>query len=152
MPVYRLPAYDTQLFSEIYDNATDFLTDYKASGIYGSNTSNRMTDSGATYLYYLLYAKYANNPIANYDENQFKYKMWAIMSQYGPEWEKKLSIQDSLRALTADDLLQGSKAIYNHAYNPGTEPSTGSLEELTAINEQNTTNYKKSKMDAYTQL
>ena len=33
--------------------------------------------------------------------------------------------------------------------NPGTEPSTGSLEELTSINAQNTTGYKKSKLDAY---
>ena len=33
--------------------------------------------------------------------------------------------------------------------NPGTEPSTGSLEELTSISAQNTTGYKKSKLDAY---
>jgi hypothetical protein len=33
--------------------------------------------------------------------------------------------------------------------NPGTAPGTGTTEELTYINSQNVTNYKKSKMDAY---
>ena len=63
-----------------------------------------------------------------------------------------MSIQTSLRALTDADILAGSKAIYNSALNPGTDPSTASLDELTYINSQNTTNYKKSKMDAYAQL
>ena len=54
--------------------------------------------------------------------------------------------------LDSDTLLQGAKAIYNRALNPETNPTTASLEELTYINEQNTTNYKKSKMDALTQL
>ena len=42
--------------------------------------------------------------------------------------------------------------MHNHAYNPSTVPSTGSLDELNYINDQNTTNLKKSKMDAYEQL
>ena len=41
---------------------------------------------------------------------------------------------------------------YNSALNPSDAPSTGTLEELDFINGQNTTNYKKSKMDAYGQL
>ena len=56
---------------------------------------------------------------------------------------------EKLRNLSEDDIIKGSKAIYNHAYNPGTEPTTATLEELEAINEQNTTNYKRSKLDAY---
>ena len=157
-----LPRYDTVLFTEVFDNADDFLAEYKASGLYdaGYDTAtppvwhwnNSLKDEEATTLFYLLYAKYANNPIANYDVNQFKYKMWSIIFQYGPAWAKKLDIQNKLRELTDDDIRLGSKAIYNHAFNPSTDPSTASLEELTAINEQNTTNFKKSKLDAYTQL
>jgi hypothetical protein len=49
-------------------------------------------------------------------------------------------------------LLAGSKAIYNTALNPSVSPSTSSLEELTYINSQNTTNYKRSKLEAYAQL
>lgn len=148
----RLPSYDTKLFSEIYSEASKFVADYKASGLYDATAghlNNSLSDEKATTLFYLLYAKYANNPIANLDENQFKYKMWSIIFKYGPAWEKKLDIQNKLRELTEDEIRLGSKAIYNHAYNPSTEPSTASLEELTAINEQNTTNYKKSKLDAY---
>ena len=36
--------------------------------------------------------------------------------------------------------------------NPSTAPATQTLDELPYINGQNTTNYKKSKMDAYGQL
>lgn len=111
-----------------------------------------MSNGNATTLFYLLYAKYGNNPIANRDVNQFKYKVFSIIFQYGPTWSKRVEIQEKLRALSEDDLIKGSKAIYNSAQNPSTKPSTSSLEELEYINAQNTTNYKKSKMDAYTQL
>jgi hypothetical protein len=156
-----LPRYDTKLFCEIYDNAEDFLSDYKASGLYDAvsvgtppvlHLNNSLSDQETTILFYLLYAKYGNNPIANYDENQFKYKIFATIFQYGPAWSKKLDIQKKVRELTEEDIRLGSKAIYNHAYNPSTSPSTATLEELQAINEQNTTNYKKSKLEAYTAL
>lgn len=111
-----------------------------------------MSNGNATTLFYLLYAKYGNNPIANRDVNQFKYKVFSTIFQYGPTWSKRIEIQEKLRALSEDDLIKGSKAIYNSAQNPSTKPSTSSLEELEYINAQNTTNYKKSKMDAYTQL
>lgn len=147
-----LPRYDTKLFCEIFEDAETFSTAYKDSGLYDATTghlNNSLSDTNINILYYLLYAKYANNPIANYDENQFKYKLWAIIFQYGPAWAKKLDIQNKVRELTDDEIRLGSKAIYNHAFNPSTDPSTASLEELTAINEQNTTNFKKSKLDGY---
>ena len=142
-----LPEYDTKLFTEIWDNVDDFKSDYAGIGI-----PTTISTSSASTLYYLLYARYGNNPIANYDETQWKYKIFSIVFQYGPTWEKRLAIQTSLRGLTDADLLAGSKAIYNSALNPGTTPSTSALDELTYINSQNTTNYKKSKMDAYGQL
>lgn len=72
--------------------------------------------------------------------------------QYGPTWEKRLAVQKSIRDLTADDIRLGSKAIYNQAMNPSTEPSTSTLEEITYINTQNTTNYKKSPLEGYAML
>lgn len=68
---------------------------------------------------------------------------------YGPAWERRLEIQDTLRTMSEDELIKGSKQIVNHSYNPSTAPSTSTLEELTTINEQNTNNYKKGKLDAY---
>lgn len=54
--------------------------------------------------------------------------------------------------MTDEDLIQGSKAVYNTALNPGTAPSTDTLDELTYINQQNTTKYKKTKLEGYALL
>lgn len=139
--------YRTNTFQEIWDSAAKFVAEYKENGI-----KTTISDENCTTLYYLLYAKYGNNPIASSDENRFKYAVWATIFKYGPTWEKRLEIQDKLRALSEDDLLRSGKSIFNHAYNPSTEPSTGSLEELPGINEQNTNQYVKSKIDAYGSL
>ena len=151
------PRYDTKLFTEIWDEATDFKAEYLASpfagAIHSGETVGSTTyDDNVTLLYYLLYSKYANNPIANFDENQFKSKIFAVIWQYGPTWQRRLEVQKTLRDISDEDLLKGAKAIYNHAYNPNQAPSTQTLDELEFINDQNTTNYKKSKMEAYGQL
>lgn len=145
--VSMLPQYSTELFTDVWEAVEDFMEDYQNVGIPTS-----ISTTSAQTLYYLLYAKYGNNPIANRDVNQFKYKVFATIYEYGPTWEKRLAIQKKLRDLSDDDLIKGSKAIYNSALNPSTAPSTATLEELEYINSQNTTNYKKSKMEAYAQL
>lgn len=141
------PEYNTQLFTDIYGEVNDFVYDYNNCGF----PRLIQAESVAT-LYYLLYARFGNSPIANMDVNQFKYKVFGIIWQYGPSWEKRLDIQAKLRAITDTDLLKGAEAIYNHAYNPETVPSTDARTPLTYINDQNVTLYNKSKMDAYTQL
>lgn len=159
--ITKTPQYNTMLFTEVWNSALDFKNDYVATGIYTEPVTSgdtvvkagtKLSDASINLLFYLLYSKYGNNPIANNDVNQFKFKIFTIVFQYGPSWEKRLDIQEKLRALSDDDIMKGSKAIYNTALNPSTDPSTTSLEELEYINSQNTTNYKKSKMDAYTQL
>lgn len=98
-----IPIYNTKLFTNIYQNVNDFLSDYNGIGIPATiNTQN------ATTLYYLLYGKYGNSPIANMDENQFKYKLFSIIWQYGPTWEKRLDIQSILRNFTEADLKAGA--------------------------------------------
>lgn len=103
-------------------------------------------------LYYLLYARYGNSHIANSDENQFIYSVFSIAFMYGPTWEKRLDIQSKIRSLSEDELLRGTKSIFNHSYNPSTSPSTSTLEELTTINDQNTSNIKRGKLEAYAML
>lgn len=139
----------TKTFNQIWNNYTTFKTDFSTSPFNGI-----ITEPNLEILYYLLYAKFGNSFITNLDENQWKFKVFSTIWKYGPAWEKKLEIQANLKELEldSDTLLQGAKAIYNKALNPETNPTTASLEELTYINEQNTTNYKKSKMDALTQL
>lgn len=185
-----LPRYDTKLMTEVWDSAAKFVTDYKNVGI-----PTTITDQNATTLYYLLYARYGNTPIANYDENQFKYKIFSVIFQYGPTWEKRLQIQGALRQMELNDMTiemitstsntasvsttvtkSGSDSysrsysengtntgtvgnvsassttatndsntstegdaedIKNHAFNPGTAPSTTAYAPLNYINEQN---------------
>lgn len=142
-----IPQYNTKLFTDFYPEADDFLEDYNDNGIPAI-----ISNESARTLYYLIYAKYGNNPIANYDENQFKYKLFAIIFQYGPTWEKRLDIQSKLRSLTEDEIRLGYKMISNRALNPETAPSTSDLEELTYINSQDTTNSKKAVVGAYADL
>ena len=151
-----LPQYSTVLFTNIWDDVDDFKSDLAASPFagcihYGESSGGVTQPDNVSLVFYLLYARYGNNPIANLDENQWKFKIFSIIYQYGPTWEKRLDLQKKIRNLTDAELLTGSKAIHNHAFNPSTTPSTGSLDELTYINDQQTSSYKKNKLDAYTQ-
>lgn len=144
-----LPMYDTKLFTELYNEADDFLDDWKASGLYKSGL---IKDDSVKTIFYLLYAKHGNDPIANYDENQFAYRMWSIIFKYGPSWEKKLDIQESLRGLSESDIQQGSMSMYNRALNPDTIPGTDTNTELPYVNDQTVSKSKKGVLDAYNQL
>lgn len=95
--------YSTDKFTDIYSNVDDFLSDYNGVGIPALLQTNNVTT-----LYYLLYGRYGNNPIANYDITQFKYKLFSIIWQYGPTWEKRLNIQAILRNFTEADLKAGA--------------------------------------------
>ena len=136
--------YRTRTFTDIYPNVEDFIKDYTYNGI-----KTTITTDSITTLYYLLYARYGNSHIVNNDENQFKYRLFSTIFMYGPTWEKRLDVQNKLRGLTDKELIEGTKQINNHSYNPSTEPSTSDTEELPTTNEQTSTKYKKSKMDAY---
>lgn len=137
-------------FSEVWDSADEFLTDFQgaAEGTFASALKNASVKK----LYYLMYARFGNSPIANMDVNQFKLKVHSIMFQFGPEWEKKLEIQDNLRGMSEADLLSGSKTIVNRASNPSGVPSTSSLDELDYIDEQSTDNVKRGKLEAYAMI
>ena len=134
-------------FTGVWSDVSSFLSDYSSNGI----TSTISNESAST-LYYLLYARYGNSTIASSDVNQFKYKVFSTIFMYGPTWEKRLEIQKAIRELPLEEIQKGGKAIYNTALNPNQAPTTGALEELKYINSQNTTNYKKSKVDAYAVL
>lgn len=146
------PEYSTMTFAQVYPSYEKFKEDYDALITLVSGGILPLTNANAQATFYLLFARYGNNPIVNFDITQFKMKLMSVIATYGPVWEKKKAIQKSLRDLTEAELLQGAKQIYNHAFNPSTEPSTQELEELTHINDQNVTNNKKAKMEAYSIL
>ena len=142
-----IPMYKTKTFVELYGSVDSFIKDYQTIGL-----PTTISTANASTLYYLLYAKYGNSPISNMDENQAKFKLFGIVWQYGPSWEKKLEIQANLRALTDDEIREGSIGIFNKAQHPEEEPGTTSEELLTYINEQNTSRQKRSKVGAYMDL
>lgn len=146
-----IPQYSTMLFSNIYDSVDKFIEDYTTIGIpttiqYGASGQ---TKESAQTLFYLLYAQYGNSPIANRDITQFKYKLFSLIFQYGPSWEKKLELQEKIRNLSDQEASEGTKNINNHAFNPSTAPSTSDIGELTTINDQQTTNIKRGKLESY---
>ena len=131
-----LPQYDTKLMTDVWSKATDFVTDYQNIGI-----PTTISVQNATTLYYLLYARYGNTPIANYDEEQWKYKIFSVVFQYGPTWEKRLDIQNTLRGLQISDLVDNGSfhELFSHS---GSESSskTGSDNNTRTLNttEKNT--------------
>ena len=131
-----IPQYDTKLMTEVWSDASGFLTDYQNVGI-----PTTISNQNATTLYYLLYARYGNTPIANYDENQWKYKMFSIIFQYGPTWEKRLDIQTTLRGLQIADLVDnGSYRALSSQSGSETSSKTGSDNNTRTLNttEKNT--------------
>lgn len=144
----------TRTFAEIFteqglDSVQVFDTAIKECGI-----PLKIKDDSLSTLFYLLYARYGNSHIASSDENTFLYKLASTIFMYGPTWEKRIEIQDKLRALQETEILKGSEAIYNTANAPGTEiaglvDNEGKLDFLSG---QNTTAYRKSKMEGYATL
>lgn len=144
-----IPQYNTPLFTDVWSNAEDFMTELEdlpfALPLFEDSNYARAT-------YYLLYARYGNSPIANMDVNQWKYKLYSVLFQYGRAWEKRYQLQLDIMELGVEEVMLGAKEINNHAYNPNSAPSTSTLQELTYINEQNTTTRKRNVVDAYRSL
>ena len=131
-----IPQYDTKLMTDIWSTATSFVSDYQTVGI-----PTTISNASATTLYYLLYARYGNNPIANYDEEQFKYKMFSVIFQYGPTWEKRLSVQNTLRSMTIEDLVDNgslSELFSSQGTNNTTTAGTSGNTRTLNTNEANT--------------
>ena len=152
---FMKPMYDTNLFCEIWDSSESFLADYNNTGTEFTNqVPTTISQQNALMTYLLLFSRYGNNPIANYDVTQFKNKIFTTIWQYGPAWEKRLKMQEDIRGLTLEEIMTGTKTgwtsdgsqsqtntgsdttINNHAYNPSTAPSTQSTNELGYIDQQ----------------
>lgn len=140
-------SYRQKRFTDVYESVEDFLADYKDCGI-----PTTISDNSAQTLFYLLYGSYGNDIVASSDINRFKYKLFSIIFQYAPNWEKQLEIQNKLRALTEEDIRLGSRQIYNTAQNPSTEPSTDTTDELQYINNQNVTKNQRGVLEGYATL
>lgn len=137
-------------FSEVWKDSAEFLSDYLSSGL--CDDKNRITDGSAITLYNLMLARYGNDVLAPNHVDRFKKMCFAIVFQYGPEWEKRLEIQHKLRSMDDKELTAGNLIINNRADNPSVDPGTFSDEELTFINDQNVSKQKRGKLEAMAML
>lgn len=146
--------YDTKLFTDVWESYDDFEADYNDLMPLYAGAEVVLSPKNIKTFFYLMYAKYGNSPIANNDEFQWKMKLFGLLYSYGPVWQKKLAIQKELRDLdlSSGELFTGNKAIYNHALNPASAPSTDTLEEIEYIDAQNTAQNKKGKVEGLMQL
>lgn len=143
----------TRTFAEIFPSSDEFSQFYAECGIPTKLLQGtEYEDYSIETIYALLVSYYANNCIKSSDENRFKLELMTIIFQYGAIWQKEMATQEKILNLTDDELLVGSKAIYNQARNPSTIPSTGTLQELPYIDNQNTTQYAKPKGEGYSAL
>lgn len=141
--------YYNRTFSDIFPDETHFESAYITSGLYDEDN----TIKKIKLVYYLLYSRYGNSVVANYDENQFIYGVFSTIFMYGPSWEAQLKTQTELRKLLeSDELFDGTITVNNHSYNPSTPPATNAFDALSTINAQNASKWKKSKLEAYASL
>ena len=144
--------FDNITFSDLWDTSDKFVEDYKTIGFPQTNEfGSYVTDEDLNLIWLLLIGRFADSTIMPYNTfGAFKVRFMSRVWQHAPSWKKDLDIQNKLRSMSLEDgspIYDGSKAIYNTALNPGTKPTTATTEELDYINSQNTTKYKKSKLE-----
>lgn len=137
----------TRSFSDIFPQSNELVNLYINTSMH--QLYEELTVEQLNLVWEVLISNYANSHIISSDENRFKFQLCSLIFRYAPTWFKKLDLQHKIRTLSDDEVMTGSKNISNHAFNPSSEPSTGSLEELNFINEQNVNGFKKAKLDAY---
>ena len=145
--------YSSPTFQQLFPDADTFVDYYKNNGGIPATIPESGTEYGGdvSTLYWLLYSRHGEDPIAGTNPGMTMMKMMSIIFSYGPAWSKKLEIQYKLRKLQEDDILTGSNAIYNRADHPG-QPIPNADGIISAINEQNTQKHKKGKVEGYSQL
>ena len=142
--------YNTKTFADVFPDFESFK--YCFDNDFEAYAKDCISADSLKTLYWILYSRYCDNPIVNYSEINFKAKMVSNTYQKGPAWERKLSLQKSLRDLTDDELVKGARTIFNRAVHPETEPGTDTDEELDYINAQDVSKQRRSKLDAYSYL
>lgn len=145
--------YKNRSYSEIFSTVEDFLAAYEDSKfpkilpVSGSEYGADMTT-----IHYMLLSRFGESIIRSTSERHFVDCLFLTVFQYGPTLAKQLEMQTKLRALSDDEVLLGSRAVYNTARHPSTAPITSSVEPLPKIDSQSTTSYVKSKLEGYSTL
>lgn len=147
MNIRAFGKYWHKTFADVFPSEEVFLELFDSCRI-----PKMINNNSASTLYYLLYARYANDVIANSDENQFIYSVFSTIFMYGPTWEKRIEIQQAIRTLNMDDITLSSISINNQALNSAMENITTLDEEMSGVNSQSAYKVRKGKLSAYAML
>ena len=144
--------FDNITFSDLWSTQEAFVDAYKTVGFpqtYEGGTY--VSDDDLKLIWLLLIGRFADSTIKPFNTyGAFQVRFMSRVWQHAPAWKKNLDIQNKLRSLSLEDgseIYKGASAIYNTALNPSTQPGTDTDTELNFINSQNTTKYKKSKLE-----
>lgn len=133
-------------FLDVYSNIDEFYHDFDTA--FSVFKPSDMTTEYITKTYWLIVSRFGDQAILGYnDEARWKLKLFSLINQYGPTWEKRSEIQKNIRALTLDELKETGKTIYNTALNPNNKPT---VDELPYVSQQNTNKITLNAIDAYT--
>ncbi len=147
--LYDIPKNLTMTFSEYYDSIDTFKAKYNEL----PSNMKLLTDAQVGLVYCLLLGEYANSRFANLSIDQANMRIFTTLYSYGPAYFKKKEIQTAITNLDLtrdlDIILAGTTAIYNSAANDGGLPTTQTSEELGFVDSQNTTKYRRSKLEGY---
>ena len=149
----------TYRFSDMFPNLDAFLNGYKDSfgdfislGYNNVEIPKKIKEENIKTLYYLLYGQYGGSTITGDDQFQWCYQLFSIVFMYGPTWEKRLKIQDEIRAMSIDEAIKGSVSINNQSLNPSEAPVADADDILKTINTQTVNKFNKSKVEGYQYL
>ena len=143
--------FSNKRFLDVFPDVETFKKEYSYYQIL-FNSPIKVEENQMGFIYYILYSKYGSEYIAMSNTTRFESKLFATLELAAPMLLKELDVQKNLLALSDEEIRAGSKAVYNHAFNPPGTPSTSTLQEIPYINDQNTTQYKKSPMEGYSIL
>lgn len=146
---------DKKTFSEVYADSSALQSDFEAKGF---NDLGFPSDYPWAVFYALIYGRHGHATVISPDEklDAWQYRFCSIIWQFGPYWLKEVSIQQSLRDLSEEDLLKGSLMVSSNALNPAEKPSATfealDVPKVETIQQQATSQSRRSKMDAYATL
>lgn len=142
-------------FYQVYGDYASLQADFESRGL---NSLGFPSEFPWAVFYTLMYGRHGNAVIVSPDSGlePWKSRFCSIVWQFGPYWLKETNIQTTLRDLSDEDLLKGSLVVSSNALNPAEKP-TGTFPDMDVpkvdtIQQQATSQSRRSKMDAYATL
>lgn len=143
---YLGQTYPTMTLADIFPKFADLSTFYTQTGL--PNRFLDYQDYNLETAYFMLMSEFASAHIKSTSVDLFKLRFAKLLFEYVPVWQREMYFQSKLLTMSDEELIKGSRTVHNHANHPGSVPSTASLEELTYIDNQTTSNYVKNVPEA----